>query len=43
MVFVISSGYKTLVHIKKIRISCLKVDIDPKNDTFMTYMYMMGA
>ena len=38
MVFVTSSCYKTLVHIKKIRISCLKVDIDPKNHTFMTFI-----
>ena len=38
MVFVTSSGYKTLVHIKKIRISCLKVDIGPKNHTFMTFI-----
>ena len=38
MVFVTCSGYKTLVHIKKIRISCLKVDIGPKNHTFMTFI-----
>ena len=31
-----SSGYETLVHIKKIRASCLKVNICFKNRTFMT-------
>ena len=38
MVFLSCSGYKTLVHIKKIRVSCLKVDIGPKNHTFMTFI-----
>ena len=34
MVIVTSSGYKTLVHIEKIRVSCLKVDIGPPKSYF---------
>ena len=38
MSFVAPSSYKRLVHIEKIRIACLKVDIGPKNLTFIAFI-----